>query len=74
MIADFYTKPLQGKQFYYLRDMIMGHTNMAVKERVEEKEQEAQNKKQNTKKSTAHIGAQQYKISNNFTVQWSHIT
>ena len=25
MIADFYTKPLQGKQFLKLRGLIMGH-------------------------------------------------
>ena len=26
MIADFYTKPLQGKQYYHLRQLIMGHS------------------------------------------------
>ena len=25
MVADFYTKPLQGKQFLKFRDIIMGH-------------------------------------------------
>ena len=34
MIADFYTKPLQGKNFYKMRQMIMGHSTMPVKERV----------------------------------------
>ena len=28
MIADFYTKPIQGKQFYKLRNVIMGHDTM----------------------------------------------
>ena len=37
MIVDYYTKPLQGKQFYNLRSIIMGHKNMEIKERVGEK-------------------------------------
>ena len=36
MIVDYYTKPLQGKQFYNLRSIIMGHKNMEIKERVGE--------------------------------------
>ena len=28
MIADFYTKPLQGELFKYMRDKIMGITSM----------------------------------------------
>ena len=36
MIADFYTKPLQGKQFYRLRGIIMGEHTSTVKEHVEE--------------------------------------
>ncbi len=39
MLADYYTKPLQGKQFITLRNIIMGHTNMVVKERVEQNKQ-----------------------------------
>ena len=41
MIADYYTKPLQGKQFYKLRDVIMGikHNDVLVKECVEDIEQ-----------------------------------
>ena len=38
MLADFYTKPLQGKQFVTLRNIIMGHTDMVLKERVEKDE------------------------------------
>ena len=38
MIADFYTKPLQGGLFKALRDYIMGHSGfVSSKERVEEK-------------------------------------
>ena len=36
MIVDFYTKPLQGKQFYKLRDIIMSNIVSTVKECVEE--------------------------------------
>lgn len=36
MIADFYTKPLQGSLFKKLRDIIMVHTAIPVEERVEE--------------------------------------
>ena len=35
MIADFYTKPLQGKHFYQLRNIIMGHSSLPVEECVE---------------------------------------
>ena len=36
MIADYYTKPLQGKQFYAFRDLIMGKSDnfLSVKECV----------------------------------------
>ena len=37
MIAGFYTKSLQGMQFYNLRKIIMGHCNVSVEERVEDK-------------------------------------
>jgi hypothetical protein len=44
MIADYFTKPLQGKQFKLLRDLIMGYMHIneflkeierSIKERVE---------------------------------------
>jgi hypothetical protein len=35
MVADFFTKPLQGKLFKYLRNMIMGLTPLTLEERVE---------------------------------------
>jgi len=34
MIADYYTKPLQGKQFMKLRSVIMGHETLPMEERV----------------------------------------
>ena len=34
MIADFYTKPLQGKLFKVMRDMLMGLAPMPTEERV----------------------------------------
>ena len=37
MIADYYTKPLQGKQFMKLRSVIMGHETLPMEERVENK-------------------------------------
>ena len=37
MIADFFTKPLQGGLFKKLRDMIMGQTPYPTEERVEMK-------------------------------------
>ena len=35
MIADFYTKPLQGSLFRKMRDFIMGHSDSLNVERVE---------------------------------------
>ena len=35
MIADYFTKPLQGKQFRKLQDIIMGLSHFPDKERVE---------------------------------------
>ena len=35
MVADFYTKPLQDKQFYMLRNLIMGCSESTVQECVE---------------------------------------
>ena len=34
MIADFFTKPLQGKLFRYLRDIVMGLAPFPMEERV----------------------------------------
>ena len=28
MLADFFTKPLKGEMFFYLRDIIMGYISM----------------------------------------------
>ena len=36
MVADYYTKPLQGKLFRKMRDKIMGTVPMLTEERVEE--------------------------------------
>ena len=35
MIADYFTKPLQGRLFKKLRDYIMGNTVIPLEERVE---------------------------------------
>jgi hypothetical protein len=35
MLADFYTKPLQGSLFRKMRDYIMGHSDSLIEERVE---------------------------------------
>ena len=69
MIADFYTKPLQGKHFYKLRNLIMGHNTMPVEECVENGDKQATSistKKQVSKKSSRIGINQQYKISSNF--------
>ena len=34
-IADFFTKSIQGKQFYKLRNIVMGHDTIPVDECVE---------------------------------------
>jgi hypothetical protein len=36
MIADFFTKPLQGKLFRVLRDVIMGHTHISSLDLIDE--------------------------------------
>ena len=46
MIADFYTKPLQGSLFIKMRNFIMGLDDAFCKERVENPEE--LNKLQNT--------------------------
>ena len=69
MIADFYTKPLQGKQFYKLRKLIMGHSTMPVEECIENGDKQATSTstdKQVSKKSSRIGINQQYKICNNF--------
>ena len=55
MIADFFTKPLQGGLFKYLRDIIMGHSKLPSEERVEinnKKVKVTKNKKKCEKKFT----------------------
>jgi hypothetical protein len=65
MIADYFTKPLQGKQFKHFRDLIMGYKHisevlssirLASKERVERKEKERKSMydKSNTTKSKSY--------------------
>ena len=46
MIADFFTKPLQGSLFKKLRNYIMGSTSLPIEERVELREN--QNEKRDT--------------------------
>ena len=41
MVADFYTKPLQGKHYYKLRNAIMGHGPMPAEECVETSDNKA---------------------------------
>ena len=40
MLADFFTKPLQGKLFKLMRDVIMGNTPFTMEERVGETKSE----------------------------------
>ena len=40
MIADFFTKPLQGKLFKKIRDIIMGLAPFPMEERVEKRDNE----------------------------------
>ena len=64
MVADFYTKPLQGKQFYHFRNLIMGHNTMPAEERVEERTTvHHMDPTVSKKKGRTTYG---YKISNNF--------
>ena len=64
MVADFYRKPLQGKQFYHFRNLIMGHNTMPVEERVEERTTvHHMDPTVSKKKCRTTYG---YKISNNF--------
>ena len=69
MVTDFYTKPLQGKHYYKLRNAIMGHGPMPAEECVGISDNKATGtstmksvSKQNKRNSTRNI----YKVSNNF--------
>ena len=69
MIADFYTKPLQGKSYYKMRQYIMGHDTMLVEERVSgsnematEHSTKVTGSRNKNRTSKDHI----YKVSNNF--------
>ena len=44
MIADYFTKPLQGSLFRNMRDIIMGVTSFPVEERVEIKDEKSTKK------------------------------
>ena len=43
MIADYYTKPLQGSLFRKLRDILMGLTPFPYEERVEKSDKVSKN-------------------------------
>ena len=69
MIADFHTKSLQGKQFYKLRDIIMGNTVSTAKEYVEEnraKDTVASTERHVSKKRPVKVPNMEYRISSNF--------
>ena len=67
MIADYYTKPLQGKQFYTLRDLIMGtkpmEANTTAKERVVESPRIISKRTRKNPKNAAYV-AHERKIVN----------
>ena len=68
MIADFYTKPLQGKQFYTLRQIIMGHGTVAAEERVGSEAKwttDNHTKKVVSKVHRREVTKYGYKVSNN---------
>ena len=44
MIADYFTKPLQGSPFRNMRDIIMGVTSFSVEERVEIRDEKSTEK------------------------------
>ena len=69
MIVDFYTKLLQGKNYYKMRQVIMGHSTMPAEEPVGEHHKNATEhstdptvRKKVSSSSSKHI----YKVSNNF--------
>ena len=69
MIADFYTKPLQGKHLYSLRQQIMGHRELSVQEHVENNEELTTNNAANKHVSRKQLKDNQngaFKVSNNF--------
>ena len=68
MIADFYTKPLQGKQFYRWRNLIMGNSKSTVQECVgnSDKVTTVENAKKTVSRNTSRIFGSKYKVSNNF--------
>ena len=69
MIADFYTKPLRGKHFYRLRNIIMGHDTMPAEECVgfsDKKATGTSTKKDVSRKVKNMSIRNEYKVSNNF--------
>ena len=60
MIADFFTKPLQGELFRKFRAVVMGHVHLnevvlhsdTCKERVEEREKELKKRREESKPSS----------------------
>ena len=69
MIADFYTKPLQGKNYYKMRQMIMGHVTMPAEERVGKYNKKLTGHSNNTtarKEISINHRKHIYKVSNNF--------
>ena len=69
MIADFYTKLLQGKQFYKLRNITIGHSTIPAEECVEISDQMATDDgtiKPVSRKSSKNDIKQQYEVSSNF--------
>ena len=67
MVADFFTKPLQGRMFKFFRDVVMGYKTMeeilfdiSIKERVEDKNKNrivSENSKQVIEKSRCDVRA-----------------
>ena len=69
MIADFYTKPIQGKQFYKLRSIIMDHDAMPLEECVKNSDKKTTgmgSKKRVSRKTSRLNSSHGYQISNNF--------
>ena len=69
MIANFYIKLLQGKQYYNLRQLIMGHSPLVVEERVERKTESTtidRTGKPVSKAIRRELTTCGYKVSNNF--------
>ena len=64
MIADFYTKLLQGKRFWYLRGVIIGHWASLIEECVEGKNNDA-TKDSARPKSGAHVYGRTVHVTNN---------